>query len=109
MLWCALISPECLDQTVLRGQFEELEQKGESLLDLLCFEAENPAKVNHSLLDGELAVERDVLRHVADARPRDAAARLPRLAAQHPDFAGVEAASADDARQQRRLAAPART
>lgn len=57
--------------------------------------------------DGELAVEGQLLGHVADARAGDARLGRARLAAEDEHLARVETAPADDATQQRRLAATA--
>ena len=57
--------------------------------------------------DGELAVEGQLLGHVADARAGDARLGRALLAAEDEHLARVETAPADDATQQRRLAATA--
>lgn len=87
--------PQVLNEPVLTGQVEEVEQKLQSVVDLGGLHAEDPAEVHHGLLDGELAVEGDLLGHVADPFTRHPGALGARFAAQHPDLAGVQPPSAD--------------
>lgn len=101
--------PEILDESILTGQVKELQEEPEPLDDLGGAHAEDPAEVHHCLADGELAVEGDLLRHVADTFARDAWAFGTRLAAQDPDFSRVQSATTYYTWQQSRLAATAGT
>lgn len=67
-------SPKILHHPILAGQVQEVQQKPQPLHDLPGLHAEDPAEVHHGLPDGELAVERDLLGHVAHTFAGDAGA-----------------------------------
>ena len=102
-------SPEILNESVLRRQIEELQQELQPLDDLSGAHAEDPAEVHHRLAYRELAVQGDLLGHVANALSGHARAFGTGFATQHPYLAGVQSTPADDAREQRRFAAAAGT
>lgn len=85
-----------------------LEEKFKLVVDLLGGHARAPAEEYEGLAYGELAVERYLLGHVADPWSGHPRALGARPAAQHPDLAGIEPATADYAGQEGRLAAAAR-
>lgn len=98
-------SPEILDESILAGKVEELQEEPQPLDDLGGAHAEYPAEVHHGLADGELAVESDLLRHVADPFAGNTRAFGAGLTTQDIYFAGIQSAPAYYAWQQSRLAA----
>lgn len=119
-----LTTAQVLHQTVLRWQIKEVQQEVEALDDLWRLHAEDPSEIHHGLFDRELGVERDFLRHVADAFSRHTrSCNLMKslkkessinfeqltsgswLSTQNPNLAVVHALSANNAWQQCRLTA----
>lgn len=90
------------------GQFEQIPQDLEPLVYAIVVHPVDPAEIEDRLFDGELVDQRDVLRHVADARPQ----RLGRVAihtrSEHGYVTLLQLLLAHDARQQRRLTTPRR-
>lgn len=101
-----LFSPQIFNEAILAGQIEEVEQEVQSVVDLGGLHPEDPAEVHHRLLDGELAVERDLLRHVADAFPGNPRALRAGFPAQNPYLSRVKSSATDDAGEESGLAAP---
>ena len=62
-----------------------------------------------SLFDCEFAIESQFLRHITDSWTGNAALLSARLTTKDVNFSTVETATADDAAEQRRLAATARS
>lgn len=102
-----LAAAQRLHLLVGAGKQQQVHQEVQPLLDLRLLHVGDRAEEEHGLADGELAVERHLLGHVADSGAGHAAARRPRFAAQHPDFAGVQPLPADYATEQRCFAATA--
>lgn len=92
-----LTTAKILHQTLLRWQIEEVEQKLQTLQYLLGLHAEYPAEIHHGLLNGELAVQCNLLGHIAHTLARHTGTACARLAAQHKDLARVQTATTDNA------------
>ncbi len=104
-----LTAAERLDAAVSGRKVKQFEQKFHLRLDELVRKAVDAAEVLERLFDGELAVEGELLRHVTDARAGNSGLRGSGLSAKYQHLAGIEAAPADDAAEQRGLAASGRT
>ena len=90
------------------GQVQKVKKRSLLLTDIVTAQLLESAEVLKGLLDGELRVEADVLRHEAHEAAGQAEAAVPGAASEHGDVPGLEALAAEDAGQQRGLAAPAR-
>ena len=104
-----LTAAERLDAAVSGRKVKQFEEKFHLRLDELVRKAVDAAEVFQRLFDGELAVEGKLLRHVTDARTGNSGFRRSGLSAKNQHLAGIEAAPADDAAEQRSLAASGRT
>ena len=102
-----LAAAQRLDVAMGRRQVEQVKEEVHLRFDESLGQFVDAPKVLERLLDGEFAVQGQLLRHVADARAGDPALHRAGLATKHQHFSAVEAAPADDAAQQCRLAAPA--
>ena len=78
---------EVHNESLLRRQVEELDEELGAGADLVAGHVEDAAEVGECLGYCELAVERQLLRHVADPAARDPRPLCPRLAAKHGDAA----------------------
>ena len=89
-------------------QVKEVQKRSLLFQDCVTAQLLESAEVFEGLPDGELRVEADVLRHEAHEAAGQAEAAVPGAASEHGDVPGLEALAAEDAGQQRGLAAPAR-
>lgn len=76
-----LATTQILHQALFRGQIQKVEQKLQALQYFLGLHAKDPAEVHHGLLYGELAIECNLLRHIAHPLAGYARAACARLAA----------------------------
>ena len=74
-----------------------------ALVDLGATHSVNATKVEQYFLDGTLAIERDLLWHVADAFPRNPRLWRTSLVPTYENCARVQFAKRHDAGEQRRL------
>ena len=109
-----LLSPaQIRDPPGRLGQVKEVQQFSQLLLQS-AVTVPGPGKflksaeVFEGLPDGELRVKADVLRHEAHEAAGQAEAAVPGAASEHGDVPGLETLAAEDAGEERGLAAPAR-
>lgn len=100
-----LATTQSLDESVARWQIQQCKEELHLRLDEARRQLVDAAEILERLLDRELAVEGQLLRHVADSTARDSRFRRARLTAKDEHFAAVEASSAHNAAQQCCLAA----
>ena len=78
------------DESRLRGEVEELDEELCAGADPLAGHVEDAAEVRERLGDGELSVERQLLRHVTDPAAGNTRLLGPRLAAEHGNSSGLQ-------------------
>ena len=89
------------------GQLQQLQQLRLPLLQGVHRQSLETSEVLESLLDGELHVEADVLRHVSHQGPRQANGPVPGDSIEHRDLPRLQHLPAQDAGEESGLATPA--
>ena len=87
------------------GRSSSLKRKSHLRRDESRWQLIDTTKVLERLLDAELSVESQLLRHVADASTGDSTLDGARLSAEHHHFSTVKTATSHDTAEQRRFTA----
>ena len=101
-----LAAAQRMDVTIARRQVQQIGQKLQLRFNKARPQIIDATKVLEGLLDGEKAVQCQLLRHVTDSRAGDAALRSAGFVTQYQHLSAVEAPATDYATQKGRLAAP---